>query len=652
MKKPVGSLALQLAISISALVVTPLLVLFFLVQGIVTADVFRQQESQLQSQTMTQLQAIEAVYAQVTDQTMSNLQFARYVISQAGRPELNRNQEYTITGTNQTSGEQTRLVLPVFTIGGNPLALDYRLVDEIQKQVKTTATIFQMIPQGMLRISTNVRKADGERAVGTYIPKDSPVWETVSKGETYLGRAYVVNAWYITAYEPMRDSEGAVIGCLYVGVPEQAYQQALLNEMTSIKIGATGYAYVLSDDGTYILSSGRKRDGENVMESQDSRGNFFIREMIAKTKNLEPGQTASHHYSWQNPGEAQSRDKIATTGYFAPWAWTVGISSYRDDVLAGVADTIRAIALTALAATIAGIFFSMFIARSVLRKIGGEPNTVMVLAERMADGQLQEESADTKSFTGIRGAFTRTVSKLRSVFFDVQSTVGHVKENTSLLSMTAQSLSEGTAIQSSSAEEVSASVEELQATIRQLSETAAMAESLTEQTASDAEKGAGAVNQAVTAMGEIASRIKIIDEISRNTNLLALNAAIEAARAGDTGKGFAVVAGEVRKLAERSREASTEIIEIAGRSVATASEAGRLINGVVPEVRRCAGMVREISAAAREQLEGVNQIGTAMIDLDTVIQRNAASSEELAASAEELAAQAEHLQDSIAWFKI
>ncbi len=212
-------------------------------------------------------------------------------------------------------------------------------------------------------------------------------------------------------------------------------------------------------------------------------------------------------------------------------------------------------------------------------------------------------------------------------------------------------MSQGATEQAAAAEQASASMEEMAANIKQNADNAAQTEKISRQSSKDAESSGEAVNRAVDAMRTIADKIGIVQEIARQTDLLALNAAVEAARAGEHGKGFAVVASEVRKLAERSQTAAAEIGAVSGDTVKAAQEAGDMLQRLVPDIRKTAELISEISAACREQDIGASQINEAIQQLDKVTQQNAGASEQMSATSEELAAQAEELQTSIAFFR-
>jgi methyl-accepting chemotaxis protein len=220
------------------------------------------------------------------------------------------------------------------------------------------------------------------------------------------------------------------------------------------------------------------------------------------------------------------------------------------------------------------------------------------------------------------------------------------------MNTTAQQLSQGASEQASAAEESTSAMEEMASSVAQNADNAKQTEKIASKAAEDAQASGSAVNETVAAMKEIAEKISIIEEIARKTDLLALNAAVEAARAGEHGKGFAVVASEVRKLAERSQGAAADISRLTATGVQVAEGAGELIERLVPDIRKTADLVREISAASAEQSTGAAQVNSAIQQLDQVIQQNASAAEEMAGTAEELSSQAEILQSTIAFFKI
>ncbi|MBY5824750.1 methyl-accepting chemotaxis protein [Rhizobium leguminosarum] len=278
--------------------------------------------------------------------------------------------------------------------------------------------------------------------------------------------------------------------------------------------------------------------------------------------------------------------------------------------------------------------------------------TTATIANQISNGDLtvSPKPLSEKDMLGI--ALEQMVERLRGVVADAIAAAENVSAGSQELSSSSEQVSQGATEQAASAEEASASMEEMAANIKQNADNASQTEKIARQSAKDAEASGEAVTRAVQAMRTIAEKIGIVQEIARQTDLLALNAAVEAARAGEHGKGFAVVASEVRKLAERSQSAAAEISSMSGDTVKAAQEAGDMLGRLVPDIRKTAELVSEISAACREQDVGAAQINEAIQQLDKVTQQNAGASEQMSATSEELASQAEELQTSIAFFKV
>lgn len=437
-------------------------------------------------------------------------------------------------------------------------------------------------------------------------------------------------------------SIGAICGTLTI--------TALSDIVGAIRIGE-GYGFIVDGTGTVIAHPVEEYRMKLKLPEGQSAG-FSGLELLGKR---------------MAAGDSGALDFVNSSGVrqvaaFAPIEgtphWSFALAIPNSQIGATAQKLIRTLLILSAVILLIVVVLSIAIARSIVKPI-------LVLAagvHDMAKGELDTPSVKEEEIDRIHrrkdelGIMGKNISEMREtlsrIVEEIQIAAKQVAGGSEQIASTAQELSQGSTEQASSTEEASASVEQMNASIKQNSENSLATEGIAKKSAEDAAQGGSAVAESVTAMKEIGEKINIIDEIARQTNLLALNAAIEAARAGEFGKGFAVVASEVRKLAERSQVASSEITDLTQKTVSRATAAGDLIQNIVPDIAKTASLVEEIAAASKEQSSGAEQINAAMLQLDTVVQQNAAASEELASMAEELSAQAESLQANLAFFKL
>ncbi len=297
------------------------------------------------------------------------------------------------------------------------------------------------------------------------------------------------------------------------------------------------------------------------------------------------------------------------------------------------------------------------IIRGVNRTLDAVINPLNMAADyirRISEGDIpeiirQEYKGD---FDEIRNNINVMISNLSRFSEDVQQAARNVAEGSSQMSSSADQISTGISHQAASIEEISGSMEEMSSIVSQNADNAKETAKIAAGTARNTLEGKKAIRETVTAMKNISEKIRIIEEIARQTNMLALNAAIEAARAGGHGKGFAVVAAEVRKLAEKSQKAAGEIGSLSTSNLGLAEQAFHLLEEMVSGIQKTADLIQEISTSGEEQADGIVQVNKSIQQLDQIIQHNAVSTEEMAATSRSFLDQAEKLLTAASFFKV
>jgi methyl-accepting chemotaxis protein-2 (aspartate sensor receptor) len=552
---------------------------------------------------------------------------------------------------------------PTLTLNGKVINMDFAEIDKFTRTTGAVASLFASTGEKFIRITTSLKDEKGERVLATVLDASHPAFKALNEGGSYQGPAALFGKSYMAQYDPIKNDAGKVIGVTAIALEYEDMLVNLKKMIRSDKIGETGYFYILdakSGGNLGKLIVHPTLEGQSILESKDSDGRAFIREILER-------KNGTIRYPWINKdkGETSPREKLVAFTHNEKWNWVIAGGTYVEE-LGRELKNLRLIFLSlglALVIVLTTVLY-LLVRRLVVTPLQEAQRAAHSLSQgdlsvRLAMKQEDEIGQLAESINKVGIELGGVVNSVRRGSQSVATASAEIAQGNS-------DLSARTEQQASALEQTASSMEELSSQVKQNADSARQANQLATNASTVAVRGGEVVGKVVDTMKEIndSSRkisdiISVIDGIAFQTNILALNAAVEAARAGEQGRGFAVVASEVRSLAGRSAEAAKEIKSLINASVekveqgaALVDQAGTTMGEVVTSIKRVTDIMGEISSASNEQAAGVAQVGEAVSHMDQATQQNAALVEQMAAAASNLKTQAQDLVQVVATFKL
>lgn len=588
---------------------------------------------------------------EVTDTIMSErVQSSMKLLKQRGMALGEASQGDQVTVKGRTA--------PDLLLGGQPQANNFALVDGLTEVMGGTATLFSRDGSDYVRVSTNVIKDDGNRAIGTILAPQGKAMQAIRNKQSYFGEVDILGKPYLTGYSPIADRNGNTIGIWYVGY--SADLKALDNAISGSRLLQKGFV-ALQDGKNQIRLHSDHLSGERIAEI-----------------------TA-------NPGD----DWAVNVVPFNAWGYNIiiGYSKSEEKALA-LNEALKQAGVVLVIGTLLVIVIAWLVRSMVGTPMKHYIDSIDQLANGEGDLTMRFDASRSDEFGHMAKGFNKLLERIQSTVGDAKKAAGELYQAAGELMKVARQSDAAVSAQTKETERVAASVQDMNRTAENVASSALEAEKHATEANRDVgqagnklletidniegqaqaiEQSSGVVGELVNASSDISGVLDVIRNIAEQTNLLALNAAIEAARAGEQGRGFAVVSDEVRSLASRTQSSTEEIrgmierlqnsagqassqMEVNKRSalenVESARMAGNTLNEVLEAVRRISEFNSAIASSAEQQQRVADEVNQSIESIRQGGEQSAEFSQRTSEACQRLSDLARQLDQQLSQYRV